>query len=212
MKRIALFMHEPACAAQCTNGIIKALEGSYTFKLFGKNSMEEDFFEDVDMVCFPGGIGDSDQFTRVLRNNIDVVQSYIKSGGRYLGICMGAYWAGSNYFDILKDVDAEQYIAQPGTCTRRPHPKAIMINWLGNLDKMYFYDGCTFIGSGEAEVVATYPTGYPAAIIQDKIGLIGVHPESEKYWYDERSYMVPHWHHNRHHKWLLDFVNEIMSR
>ena len=57
MKRIALFMHEPSCDAQCSNGVIESLESKYLFKLFGKNEMEESFFDDVDAVLFPGGGG-----------------------------------------------------------------------------------------------------------------------------------------------------------
>ena len=212
MKRIALFMHEPTCDAQCANGILAALEGKYLFKLFGKNKMESDFFDDVDMVCFPGGVGDSDRFSRVLRSNVDGVRNYIKSGGRYLGICMGAYWADAYYFNLLSNVRAEQYIKQPGTCTRRPHPKAVEINWKGEQERMYFYDGCAFVGDGDMEVVATYKSGHPAAIIQGRIGAIGIHPESEEYWYSDRSYMRPHWHNGKHHQLLLDFVDELMRR
>jgi hypothetical protein len=47
------------------------------------------------------------------------------------------------------------------------------------------------------------------AIMQGNIGLIGCHPESEKFWYDGWSWMKPHWHDRRHHRLLLDFVNQL---
>ena len=210
MKRIALFMHEPVCDAQCSNGVIKSLEGKYHFKLFGKNKMEEDFFDDVDAVLFPGGIGDSDRFERVAEIHKPRIQQYIQDGGRYIGICMGAYWADRHYFDILDETRVEQYIAQPGTDTRRPHPKALPVNWQGDLTRMYFYDGCTFLG-GEQDVYATYDTGYSMAIIQNRIGLIGCHPESQQYWYDRPAYLKKHWHGGDDNHRLLQFVDTLME-
>ena len=53
----------------------------------------------------------------------------------------------------------------------------------------------------------------PMAIIQDRIGVIGCHPESEKYWYEEYySWMRPHWHCGHHHELLLDFTNDLMKQ
>jgi hypothetical protein len=77
---------------------------------------------------------------------------------------------------------------------------------------MFFYDGPTFVGDGECEIVSTYATGYPMAIIQNKIGLIGCHPESEKFWYDSYSWMKDKYHNGKHHKLLLQFVDDLMNR
>ena len=74
---IALFIHDPKCSVQSGNGIIKALGSHYNFKLFSKNEVEEGFFDDVDMVVFPGGIGDSDSYDTVLKNNKDVVVDFV---------------------------------------------------------------------------------------------------------------------------------------
>jgi hypothetical protein len=51
------------------------------------------------------------------------------------------------------------------------------------------------------------------AIIQNRIGLIGCHPESEKFWYDAYySWMKPHYHNGLHHKLLLDFVDKLFYK
>jgi hypothetical protein len=39
----------------------------------------------VDIVCFPGGTGDSDSFDSVMRHNRRLVMRYLRQGGRYLG-------------------------------------------------------------------------------------------------------------------------------
>ena len=141
------------------------------------------------------------------------VLDYLNKGGRYLGICMGAYWAGREYFDILDSADAVQYITRPGTDTRRPHPKAIDIVWQGQSEKMFFYDGCAIVGdTAKFRTVATYANGDAMAVIQNRIGLIGCHPESEESWYQQPSWMRTHYHDGRHHSLLLNFANQLMAQ
>ena len=205
---IALFVHHPHCSVDSANGIITALSPQHTFKLFTKDQVEDTFFNDVDIIAIPGGIGDSDSFDRLMSNNFDSVKKYINSGGRYLGICMGAYWADQDYFNILDNARATQYITRPNTDTKRPHAKAMPIVWKDTAYKMYFYDGCAISGEGEFETIATYPNGDAMAVIQKRIGLIGCHPESSEYWYN-KNYLKPHWHNGLHYDLLRDFVDQL---
>jgi hypothetical protein len=207
--KIALFLHDPRCSPQCANGIINALEEHYSFKLFSKNQVEDNFFDNVDMVIFPGGMGDSDGYDVSLKANEAAVRNYVRRGGRYLGICMGAYWADKNYFNILDDIEAVQYIKRPNTDTRRPHAKDLNVVWNGVPDKMFFYDGCALVGDGKFDTIATYSNGDAMAIIQNRIGLIGCHPEAEQFWYDSYSWLKGK-HHSQRHR-LLEFVNRLMS-
>ena len=210
---IALFLYQPRASVQCGNAMMEALSDYYKFKIFTKQDMEKDFFNGVDIVAFPGGEGDSDSYDFLMRHHEKRIHSYIENGGRYLGICMGAYWAGKDYFNILDSVDAVQYITRPGTDTRRPHAKACAVNWQGEDMRMYFYDGCALVGNERKfETVARYANNDPMAIFQDRIGLIGCHPESERYWYDMHNYMKPHYHDGYHHKLLLEFVDELMQK
>lgn len=210
---IALFIHDPKCSVQSGNGIMSSLSEHYNFKIFSKNELERDFFDGVDMIAVPGGFGDSDSYDNLLKHNARVVRKFVRDGGRYLGICMGAYWAGSHYFNILDGVDAVQYIKQPGTDTRRPHAKAIDITWNGTSDKMFFYDGCALVGDRRKfKTIASYANGDSMAIIQNRIGLIGCHPESQRFWYDSYSWMGKHWHQGRHHQLLLAFADQLMQQ
>ena len=212
MKRIAIFLHQPYCSVQSNNGIIKSLSPHYSFKIFTRHDLETDFFDDVDCVCFPGGFGDAGKFDYLTAEHQTRIKKFVEQGGKYLGICMGAYWAGSEYFNILDNVDAVQYITRPGTDTRRPHAKALPVTWNGELHKMFFYDGCALVGNGEYTTVATYANGDAMAIMQNNIGLIGCHPESEQHWYKSYSWMKPHYHNGVHHQLLLEFVNELMNK
>jgi glutamine amidotransferase-like uncharacterized protein len=212
MKTIALFLHQPYCSVQSNNGIIKSLSPHYTFKIFTRHNLEDNFFDDVDCVCFPGGFGDASSFEYLTAEHQTRIKQYLEQGGKYLGICMGAYWAGSEYFNILDNVDAVQYITRPGTDTRRPHAKALPVVWNGEAHRMFFYDGCALIGNGEYQTIATYANGDAMAIIQNNVGLIGCHPESEQHWYNNYSWMNQHYHNGTHHKILLDFVNELVYK
>ena len=210
MKTIALFLHQPRCSVQSGNGIIQSLTPYYRFKIFTRHQLEDNFFDDVDMVAFPGGTGDADTYDWMLKENAPRIRTFVNRGGRYLGICMGAYWADRNYFNILNNVRAVQYIRRPHTDTRRPHAKACPIAWQGHAERMYFYDGCALVGTG-FETVAKYANGDAMAIIQNRIGLIGCHPESQEFWYDKR-YLKPHWHQGRHNQLLQDFVSDLFTR
>lgn len=210
MKTIAIFVHQPKCSVQSANGIIRALSPDYRFKIFTRQELEDDFFDDVDMVCIPGGIGDADSYSYLMQNHEKRIKKFVADGGKYLGICMGAYWADKNYLNILDDVRVDQYIIQPNTDTRRPHAKNMPIVWEGEERTMFFYDGCTFIGNN-FEVVATYKTGYPMAVMQNNIGMIGCHPESENHWYESYSWLRGKWHGGDDYKLLKSFVSTLMN-
>jgi len=210
--KIALFLHQPKASIQSGNGIITALSSHYDFKIFTKHELETGFFKGIDIVAFPGGFGDSDSYDYLLQHHVRQITRFVQRGGKYLGICMGAYWADQDYFNLLEGARAVQYIKRPGTDTRRPHAKAIDIKWQRKPNKMFFYDGCAIVGDkSKFKTIATYANGDPMAIIQNNIGLIGCHPESEKHWYDDYSWMPKHWHRGAHHKLLLDFVNQLME-
>lgn len=125
---------------------------------------------------------------------------------------MGAYWAGWHYFDILKDCDAVQYIRRPKTSIARSYHTVADIDWQGERQNMFFFDGCAIVGDKKSfKTIARYANGDPMAIIQDRIGIIGCHPESQEFWY-KKDYLKPYWHHGYHHKLLLDFTNELIGQ
>jgi glutamine amidotransferase-like uncharacterized protein len=210
---IALFIHQPKCSVQSGNGIVHALSPHYRFKIFTRHEVEDDFFDDVDIVCIPGGIGDSESFKYLMKEHATKIKRFVRNGGKYLGICMGAYWADRYYFDLLYDIRAEQYITRPGTDTRRPHAKNQSVVWKGEEHKMFFYDGCAFTGTGlgTSNIWAVYPNGDPMAIMQGQLGLIGCHPESEPHWYKNYTWMRGKYHNGEHHKLLLEFVDSLMK-
>jgi hypothetical protein len=207
MKKLALFVAHPYCSTQSNNGIVQALESRYSFKLFSKHEIEETFFDDVDGVVFGGGFGDSESFHHLMKHNCKSIKKFVRSGGKYIGICMGGYWAGKQYFNILQGCDTVQYIKRPYTDTRRPHAKDLDVIWNGSPEKMFFYDGFA-VTPGDYLCYAKYMNSDAMAIIQNNIGIIGCHPEATQHWYDSYSWM--HGKYVSKHNLLLQFVNKVM--
>ena len=210
---IAIYLRHPECSIDCVNAITNALSSQYEIKTFVESELDNDnFFDNIDIIAFPGGIGDSDSYFNFFnRTRANRIAKFISNGGHYLGICMGAYWAGSRYFDILHDVDAVQYIKQPNADVKRSYGTVAPIIWNGVKEHMYFYDGCALIGDeSKFKTIGRYANDDPMAIIQGRIGLIGCHPEASLYWYEKPwNYINKYWNGGRHHELLLNFVNEL---
>lgn len=198
----------------CIDGMTQALHNNYTISTFGEDQCNPQTLATYDLVAFPGGIGDAGSYDKFFRRKAqNAVADYVERGGKYLGICMGAYWAGSHYFDILGDVNAVQYIKRPKAEIRRSYGTVADVVWNNKSESIYFYDGCALIGDeSKFKTIARYLNGDPMAIIQNNIGLIGCHPESLQYWYEKPwNYINKYWHNGKHHTLLLEFVDQLMD-
>ncbi len=214
MLRAAIFVDHPRCSIQGVNCIMDALNSNYQFKIFTKHELSESFFDDVNLIIIPGGTGDSEIFHKVMKRHTKIIRDQVLNNGvYYLGICMGAYWAGKHYLNLLKDKDCVQYLKRPNADVRRPHAKNIEVTWYKNKERMFWYDGCSIIGPGKFDVVSSYSNGDAMAGFQGRIGLIGAHPEANKEWYDDYSWMKKVWGGDEHNKkLLLKFTEELMKR
>lgn len=212
--KIAIFVDHPRCSIDGVNCIIDTLDSKYRFKIFTKHQLPDNFFNDVSLIIVPGGIGDADTFNKIMKHHKPIIRDYIfNKNGRYLGICMGAYWAGKKYFNILKDKDCVQFLNRPGSKTYRPHAKNLEVVWNNEHEKMFWYDGCSIVGPGKFDTVSTYLNGDIMAGYQGRVGLIGSHPEADKDWYDSYSWMKKTWNGNeKNRKLLLQFVDDLMVR
>jgi glutamine amidotransferase-like uncharacterized protein len=209
---IAVFIHDPQCETECAVGMIEGLVRDFNIRTFGIDEFNIEFLRTVDAVAFPGGMGDADDFYDIFtEDHIDALHTFIGIyNGKYLGICMGAYWASQHYFDVVPNLEIAQYIEQPDADITYDGPTVADVTWNGKSETMYFYDGCYIDGEG-MNVVATYANGLPMAAIQGNIGMIGCHPEAQQWWYDgvEDNYKYDFYKH--HHKELMaEFVKELV--
>jgi glutamine amidotransferase-like uncharacterized protein len=208
---IAIFIHDPHCETECALGTITALVRDFDIRTFGIEDLTFNFLLDFDAVCFPGGMGDADDFYSIFNaEHISAVQAYIKhTDGKYLGICMGAYWAGPDYFNITTDLVIGQYIERATSDIDTDGATVANVTWLDNLDYMYFYDGCAIIGD-DIDVYATYDNGDAMAAIQGNVAMIGCHPEAQPNWYTEGE--LPEYYYSPHHAQLMtNFVKDLIN-
>ena len=118
---------------------------------------------------------------------------YLENGGRYLGICGGAYIAskGSQWDDGYEEglslVDAESFLFDP----TYGDSQIIMVSWLGVQRSIYYLNGPAFAEAdlpAEAHILAHYSdaNNSVAAFVtpygNGKIALCGPHPEADNTW------------------------------
>jgi len=209
--KIRIFINHPQCSVQSGGGLHEALSPHFNVGFFTTADINYNTFKKIDVIAFPGGLGDSDSFDKLLAPTKEVIQNCIAHGKKYLGICMGAYWADTFYYNLLNDARTLQYIKRPGTEIRRSFSTTVQINWLSRTEDMFFYDGCAIIGDeNKFTTIARYANNDPMAIIQNNVGIIGCHPESMLGWYNKK-YLKDYWHYYKHHKLLVDFTKLLLS-
>lgn len=213
--KIAILLHHPQCSLQSAHGLVRTLTAEYGLANIDCISNKQISWEKLrkyTLLCVPGGIGDSDTWHTICEPSSEAVRRFVRCGGHYLGICMGAYWASPLYYDIMGPVRIVQNIQRARASTRRSYGTVVPVLWQGQQEHMYFYDGCSILGDFSTnEIIALYANGDPAAVIRDRVGVIGPHPESDIYWYHAKK-MGPYWHHYRHHQLLLDFVRSLLAK
>ena len=118
------------------------------------------------------------------------LKTYIQNGGRFLGICGGAYIAskGSQWDDGYEEgislVNAESFEYDPDY----EDPQIITVTWLGAARSIYLQGGPAFDAAAlpGAQILARYEDNTVAAFISasgnGKIALCGPHPEADASW------------------------------
>ncbi|RCI05089.1 biotin holocarboxylase synthetase [Rhizopus stolonifer] len=127
------------------------------------------------------------------------IKAYVESGGRYLGLCAGAYYASANIeFEKgspLEVVGSRELGFFPGTCRGTVYPgfvynsekgaRAVAININGKTIQSYYNGGGYFVDAAQMDqvkTICTYQDKQEAAGVQCQIGkghalLFGIHPE-----------------------------------
>lgn len=225
---ILVYVDHPMCSIDCADATCEVLSqlGTHEVKMVGPSSypfleFNQENISKASCLVFPGGMGDADQFDENLINHKQMVYNYVASGGKYLGICQGSYFAGRHYFDLLGDIDAVQHIKRPGASTRRSGPAIVPLTWRNTGPHLsYFHDGAAFIplegneSMGYCNIHAFYENGEAAALTQHlwqgTVGVIGPHPEAMRWWFYSQSQIHEGWKNPLLHNLLLDFTKQLL--
>ena len=214
-KTVAIYQQHPIAVSDCVNALKKILRTKYNVEIVTHNILTPSYLESVDCIVFPGGIGDADRFDDLLADKKKIIRDYVSDGGSYVGICMGSYFAGKYYFDLLGDVDAVQYIKRPNSNVKNQQPTTTKCYWFGKPFDMYFYDGSAFVGDIKRhQILAEYENGDIAGLCKKfdkgKVAVIGPHPEALDSWYRQIN-KKPLWHNGKLHKLLLNLFDNVLE-
>ncbi len=163
----------------------------------------------------PGG-GDSVEVAyEQMKGSEQTIRSFVQSGGRYLGVCMGGYLAGRYRGFRLLPGDTDQFITSPGASVTTADDTLVDVDWRGQRYRMFFQDGPIFQPDRTASrvtVLARYASnGEIAAMVspfgQGWVGVCGPHPEAPADWFEAHglpeqpsSALLGH-----------DLINELMT-
>lgn len=146
----------------------------------------------ADLYVQPGGEDDvAKAYEDLGPGAATAITDYVSGGGRYLGICMGAFLAGSDPgLNLLAPADTGGYIDLADAVVRDDRDTLVPVTWDGQTVQAYFQDGSYVDGDLEGfDVVATYADGPPVAVVGQfgagVVGVVGTHPEAPLTWYDE---------------------------
>ena len=148
----------------------------------------------VKILAEPGGIGE-----QVVAQQADIpaIIQFVKNGGRYLGICMGAYMASQGEYGVLGlfPAPAKVYFKEPGAQIAVEDGE-ISVNWRGKTRSVFYGGGPAYtIPSGTAgvTVLATYSNGEVATAVasygKGKVAVTAPHVEAP----DESLYYGDHY-------------------
>lgn len=160
--------------------------------------VSRDAFDGVTLYVHPGG-GELEDAWSLMRRHRALFRSWVADGGHYLGICLGAYLAGTGPGLGLLPGDTDQYITAPSTTVRDTDPAVITVSWRGQPREVYFQDGPRILldrgGRREAEILARYPNGDVAAALvprgRGRVGVVGVHTEATPDWFADSGLPCP---------------------
>ncbi|MFE3798832.1 hypothetical protein KHQ06_26310 [Nocardia tengchongensis] len=194
---VALVYRGPASCDGCPEAAadLLARSGRFTVKFTGPDSelpLDGATLATASVYVQPGGGDDVAHARRQMDPYAAAITDYVRSGGRYLGICMGGYLAGTVNGFALWPGEVEQYSDSPGAEIHTTADTVATVDWRNHNQQMYFQDGPFFAVPDSADppqILARYRNGAAAAVVapsgKGRIALVGPHPEAPESWYTE---------------------------
>ncbi|GAA1299338.1 BPL-N domain-containing protein [Pseudonocardia xinjiangensis] len=221
MSALALVYRGPAACEGCAEEVAALLRASghdLDIAYVGPREalpLTREVLDSAVLYAQPGGGNSVKRAFRQMKRFAPTIIDYTQSGGRYLGICMGAYlagtWAG---FGFLPDTD--QFITSAGADVRTSRDTVVAVDWRGVRRHMFFQDGTVLTppasGSGGAVLARYASNGEIAALVapfgRGKVGLSGPHPEASQEWYRSNGLTNPD---GIHYDLGCDLVDSLMG-
>lgn len=200
---VALVYRGPASLPGCPEAVADLLRRSrwrFAVDFVGPSEPRDlcpDALAGVALYAQPGG-GDLRPAWRRLRPHAETIRSFVHSGGRYLGFCLGAYLAGASPGFRLLPGDVDRYPGSPGAGCKTEAAVVLPIVWRGRTRSVYGQDA-PFVdldpSRGAARVLCVYDNGLAAAVVapygRGAVGVVGPHPEATADWFVDDGLCPP---------------------
>lgn len=170
----------------------------YQTTLMQAACLRSQWMNTIDILVIPGGRDMPYQEALQGEPNASI-RRFVEQGGRYLGICAGAYYGAARIQFAMNtplEISVDRELAFYNGVAMGPiygadqfcyhslrGARLAKVAWDCGVTSVYFNGGCGFV-AGEGKIVATYQDlpHSPAAIVSCQIGkgkavLCGVHPE-----------------------------------
>jgi glutamine amidotransferase-like uncharacterized protein len=153
----------------------------------------------ADLYAQPGGGDSVKRAYRQMKGSAGPIIEYVRSGGRYLGVCMGGYLAGHWRGLRLLPEDTDQFITSPGAGVSTAADILVDVDWRGRRRRMFFQDGPVFrlptpVPAGVTVLARYASNGEIAAMVapfgRGRVGVVGPHPEAPDDWYEAHGLTV----------------------
>ncbi len=198
-ERLALVYRGDAACEGCPEAAAALLNrtGGFTVRYVGPDgdlALDATTLAAAALYVQPGGGDDVELARRQMDSYAPAIANYVNSGGRYLGICMGAFLAGTvNGFGLWPG-EIEEYSGMPNADIHTDADVLVPVRWGGRDRQMYFQGGPYFTAPAST-VLARYTNDAIAAFVapsgRGRIALVGPHPEAPQSWYTENELANP---------------------
>ena len=196
----------PGICKGCDESLIEMLENArLKVKLIHPGEITQEVLSHAALFAVPGGDDTTIIMNSLQKSEVIAIQNFVETGGRYLGICLGAFLAAHG-FDLF-DGNIHSYSATKEARMEK-------IKWRGKSRWMYFQDGPEFHPAQKSavDIWGYYADGSIAALQANhekgRIGLIGPHPEADKEWLKIDHLIDPD---GSDEPELLEFVKALMG-
>lgn len=198
-RKAMIFRGQGVCDGCAESVGILLISKGWQVKYVTERGLTPDNFRDTQMYIQPGGDDDIESTMKSLAPaDVAQLRQFVKKGGIYLGICAGAYLAGTFADD---DESVPAFSLMPSEAQMEyssDKPAVVPIVTSQGRRWVYYQSGPNFPEPKDKniKVWARYQkSGHPAALISNyghgRVGVIGPHFEASKDWYEDEGLHDP---------------------
>ncbi|MFI2205534.1 BPL-N domain-containing protein [Streptomyces sp. NPDC020192] len=196
--RAVVFRGKSRIDASCAEAAYQLIKdhGGFTVE-YARPGFDSDTLKGAALYVQPGG---GDVAAEVLHDMgasaVRAIRDYVAAGGRYLGLCLGAYLAGPSVDDDPTKPGIGLVRSVPQQFLDSDASEVIPVIWLKGQRARIYYQAGPYFSRQDGSVLATYAkNGAPAAVItrfgSGTVCLVGPHPEADESWYEDEDLDCP---------------------